>query len=645
MKRRGQEGRTIGGMGWVLSSCVLPFFLSVLCRVASAQTAPQMQLQTDASELGVGDVMHVQLSATSAETMPADPQLGATQGFVVRGQNAAPSQTHISINGSRMDRYTLTITWVLEAQHVGSFRIGPPSVVVGGARYASRPITVTVLPAGKAPRRPMPQPALPPLSQTPFGFSPFDPWKGFMQGFDFDDQQPTSPLPGPFDPKLALDTPRGPFYFLHATVDKTSAVVGEQVTFSVFEYIDLGAGRVEVNEEGVHDASAADFVKHPLQPEDQDAPVAGYASIGGRTWVAKVVRRWALFPLHTGDLTIGPMHVSLIRPPGGTGERTTETFHVHVNEPPLAGRMPGYALGDVGRFSLTAQVSPRELDEGGAVGVHVELSGTGNVPSAIATPAREGVEWLAPEVHDETGPRGHDAFGGKRTFDFVVRLRRAGEVDLGEITLPYWDPEQKRYEVARASLGVVRAAKSATARSAPGETANDMLPGLPGPRDAFEGSPAQRSHADDSPVFWLAGVGAWPLAFGVTVAGRAAGRRVLDAWRVRRMSPATELKQRLAAAATACELGDAAGVDAAIARAIEAATVAHAGVNVRGAVGGELIERLERAGITRDAASHVAELLRECEAARFAPDAVDIATARDRWLRAQGAIRGLENGG
>jgi hypothetical protein len=53
-------------------------------------------------------------------------------------------------------------------------------------------------------------------------------------------------------------------------------------------------------------------------------------------------------------------------------------------------------------------------------------------------------------------------------------------------------------------------------------------------------------------------------------------------------------------------------------------------------------ERLERAGVPQPAATRIAELLRECEAARFAPHAADVVTARDRWQRAQGAIRSLE---
>jgi hypothetical protein len=604
-------------------------------RFARGQSPPQLQVQVDEDTVGVGEVLHLQLSAQSADAMPTDPQPGATPGFAVRGQSSSPSQTHIIINGNRTDRYGLSADWSLQAQRVGNFTLGPVTVVIGGVRYASRPLTVRVVRAGQAPQRPAPQP------QSPFGFSPFDPWKGLFPGLA-PQEPPHAQAPAvTTDPRLSLDAPRGAYYFLHATVDKSNGVVGEQVTFSVYEYIDASAGDLELDDSDNHDPTAADFVKHPLL---EDAALAGYATIGGRTWVVKLVRRWGLFPLHAGVLEIGPMSVTLARPRSAAGaKRTSEALQVRVSEPPLAGRPPGYAVGDVGHFSLSAQVTPREVDQGGAVGVHVEVSGTGNLPGAIATPIREGLEWLAPEIHEQVGPIGQEAFGGKRTFDFVVRIGRAGNVDLGEIALPFWDPDGKRYEVARAPLGTVRS--KATPATSSAEARDQPLSGLPSPRDRLEGTKSGRAHADDTPLFWLGGVGAWPLAFGLAVAGRAAGRRVGHAWRTRKASPATELRERVAAARAACAGGDARRADAAIARALEAATVMHAGVSVRGAVGREVVDRLARAGVQPEAASRLAELLRECEAARFAPAAADVLGARDRWARAQGAIRQLEKRG
>jgi hypothetical protein len=447
---------------------------------------------------------------------------------------------------------------------------------------------------------------------------------------------PTTP-----DPKLSLEAPRGATYFLHAAVDKTSAVVGQQVTFSVYEYSEVGARGIELDEEDAHDATAADFVKYPLLREDQDAPTVGYAAIAGGLWKVQLVRRWALFPLRSGDLVIGPMSVAVLRPRPAAGKRTTEMLHVQVAEPPSANRPPGYSPGDVGRFSLTADVTPRELQEGAAVAVHAELSGTGNLPASLAPPARDGVEWLQPEVHETLGPQDNDRFGGKRTFDFVVRLNRPGTVDLGELRLPFFDPEANRYGIASAPLGVVtvKASAAAVAANAPPE----VLPNLPPPRVALAGSHAPRVHLDDAMSFWLFGVAGWPVAFGVAFAGRGMARRASQAWRERRTSPAAELRQRVAAAQAASRGKDPRDADAATVRALHAATVAHTGVNVRGASGAEdVVTRLASAGVSRDTAAGIADLIFECEAARFAPDAASIAEAGDRWLRARRAIEGLE---
>jgi hypothetical protein len=605
---------------------------------ARAQSAPQIDVEVDTDTVAVGDLLMVQMSATSADAMPSDPRLGSTPGFQVRTQNASPSQTHISINGNRMDRYTLTVMWGLEAQKVGLYTVGPPNVSVGGSRYAGKAIKVRVVPPGQAPQPQRQRRRPTQIFQSPFGFSPFDPWRGLIP----DDMAPqTAPAPPTADPKLALDAPRGALYFLHATIDRPSVVVGEQVTFSVYEYLDAQASDRPVAADE-RDAQVPDFVKHPLLKDDQDGVFAGYASVGGRTWLVTLVRRWALFPLRTGDLSIEPLTETMDRPRAIGGQtRATEALTVHVTEPPAAGRPPGYTLGDVGRFALSATVNPREVEEGGAVGVHVEISGTGNLPSAVTPAAREGVEWLPPETHEEMGPVGHDVWGGKRSFDFVVRMKKSGPVDLGTLSLPFWDPDPRRYDVARAPLGTLQVKPNPGAQVA-AEPEQPVLAGLPAQRDALEGDRAGRSYLDDRPLFWILGVGAWPVLFGVVAAGRAVGGRALRTWRTRRASPATDLKDRVARAHAACGGKDAREADAAIARALEAATVVHAGVNVRASVGGEVVDRLERAGVGRDAASQVADILRECEAARFSPDATDLVAARDRWVRAQGAIRGLE---
>ena len=109
--------------------------------------APQMNAQVDADTVGVGDVVHVTVSVQSSDAMPSDPDLGATPGFVSRGRSVSPSQTHISVNGNRMDRYGLNVDFTLQAQRQGVYSLGPPTVVVNGQKYQGHAVTVHVVAA------------------------------------------------------------------------------------------------------------------------------------------------------------------------------------------------------------------------------------------------------------------------------------------------------------------------------------------------------------------------------------------------------------------------------------------------------------------------------------------------------------------
>ena len=81
-----------------------------------------------------------------------------------------------------------------------------------------------------------------------------------------------------------------------------------------------------------------------------------------------------------------------------------------------------------------------------------QLKGVGNVPSHITPPEQNGIEWLEPSIRGEVEPKG-TSVGGERTFRWTVRVDKVGEVDLGELSLPYFDPTTDRYEIARAVLG------------------------------------------------------------------------------------------------------------------------------------------------------------------------------------------------
>jgi ribosomal protein S25 len=316
----------------------------------------------------------------------------------------------------------------------------------------------------------------------------------------------------------------------------------------------------------------------------------------------------------------------------GNKERASEPLAVHVDEPPATGRPPGFASGDVGTFALAAEIAPREVRRGEAVSVSIELSGTGNLPSSLPITPRPGVDWLEPEIKEKLGKQPGDKYGGTRRFAYVVKLDREGDVDLGEIALPHFDPEANAYATARVTLGTIHVLPGAAgAKDAPDDR---PLADLPPSRGSLGGARGARAHLADAPWFW-GGLSAPPFAFLLLVSGSTLRRKARERLSARKASPTRELALRLAEAEKAARGTDAGAIDAATLRYVAAAALAHTGVNVKGGTADEVIRDLEQRGVDGEASAALGRLLRSCEEARFAPEGADAEEAVERLRRAK----------
>lgn len=608
----------------LLAIFVVAFALVVVVgRTAYAQNI-DMQASVDTNEVELGDSIVYQLQAMSkTKEQPGDPQLPTHPGFTIVGSSASPSHMVSIINGHATESHGLNVQWRLRADRLGTFSIGPGSVAFGGGRASGSAQKVTVIAPGTG--RPKRRP------RDPFGGgSPFDPFKGFFDNSD--DQDMGDPFRGlQTDPKLSMATERAPVAFLHATIDKSRVVVGEQVTLSVYLYEDLHQRQGRPSD--VHEATATDFVKRSLLQDESRAILVGNAMVGGKPWSVKLVRKSALFPIKAGRLQIDPM--SLTVPSARLGLRESEKLEVDVVEPPVTGRPAGYQLGDTGDFSIAATITPRTMEQHGAVGVNVEVRGTGNIPSTIAMPEIAGVEWLEPQVRDALGPVTQEQYGGTRTFNYVGRVHNAGQVDLGEVRLPYFDPRTRAYNVARAALGIVSVAKS-DGRDAGADEAPQVLPDLPSPRTALEGRKEQ-SFVTEKPIFWLSIFGS-PLACALVIVANDALKRARE--KRANATPSNEkiAKDRRAEAEAALSGTDGKAAAGAIIKAIETEILAEHGVNLRGTSGEKALAEMTEAGLSESAAKEVQAVLAECESAKFAPADVDVAPIRELWQRARKAL-------
>ena len=594
--------------------------------------ADELRASVDANVIEVGQTVSLRLEGTTTSGDVGTVEPGPTPGFRVIGRSVMPTRMVSIVNGVRTDRSGVQATFTLLAERTGTFSLGPCSASFGGRIVRSGRAEVRVVARGQAPRRPEPQDPFAGLFGRRTAPSPHS------NPFDFLDEPQAPPEPT-VDPKLALPAPRGTTAFLHATVDKHAAVVGEQVTFSVYLYVEGSSREPQIGD--VHEASAPAFLRKSLLENDNEAKHLGLAKVGDQIYEVKLVRRVALFPLKAGALPIAGMTLRIFRNASQRQRpesiRESETLEVVVSEPPAAGKIPGTSLGDVGDFTLRAEVAPREIPRGGAVAVNLTVEGYGNFPNRLALPTVKGAEWLEPEVQEKLGAGPDDRYGGSRTFRYVVRLREPGAFSLGSVAFPYYSARHKKYETARADLGFVTVTNDGKAPP-PADEKEQMLPGLPPPRGGLEGTTMETTKPiSDKGGAWLL-VFASPLAFVALSLGARAKDRFVATRRDRETSPDAELARRIAVADAAVKKSEPLAAVRAALTVLEQGALVKLGIAIRGASEGEKRTKLTEAGLEDADVTAWLEAFASAEARRYAPEPPTADEAREEVARAKALV-------
>lgn len=575
------------------------------CTDAPAQGVPEVSLHADTHDAEVGEPVTVTLTVMVDGGAVDSPSLSPIASASIDGPSVTTRSQMSIVNGHVTRRAGFTATWQITPTRPGPFEVGPVSFRWEGKKRMAGSLRVTAHAAGNGPRlRGRKRPP------DPFAF-PFGPP-------DLDERPP--PEPPPVDPSLALDAPLEPTAFLRTVLDKPRAVVGEQVTASVYLY---AQPRV-FQPLDPHEPATPDFFQRPIAGGEGEAK---QLTLGGGRWSVQLIRKVALFPLRAGDLEIGPMSVTLVGPGfrgggirGGLVRASRPTV-VHVDEPPAAGRPPGYVLGDVGSYTLSASVEPRAVPVGGSVAVQVLLRGNGNVPTRVRMPEVQGVTFTEAEARESIDAAA-GIVSGSRSFSYVAQIDARGTVDLGAVTLPFFDPRAGEYRTATAKLGIVQAHGDPPPAAPASST--DPLATLTG-RSVARGGPTAREPLGDRAWFWGLVLGAPALAFAGDL-----GARAWQALRARRdtrgRDPADEARDALRRARTS---DDPKARMRATIEGLHAATEAACGVALRGLTSSESVPAMTRAGLPASLAEQIRDALAEVEASAYsgAGDAAD-ATAR-----------------
>jgi hypothetical protein len=590
---------------------------AVVALSASAQAALQVQTGVSSQRVGAGETFIVQLTVNGdgQNNAVSDPRLPLPPGMTASRPSASPQSRVSIINGQMSQSTGVTVTWTVTTSKAGSFRIGPPSVTFAGERAQGNPIPIEVVAggtgSGQRPRR-----SADPfdfMNQFGFGNSPFPPGFNFKSPFDDDNSEQQEQEPS-YPEELRVDKAPDPIAFARATVTPERVYVGQQVSLRVYAY----GGRGEYSLGNLNEPSHADFLAFDATPDQFKAYLV---PIGGTRYIAGKLRELPLFPLHAGTLRAGDMKMGFSGrgyPPSGPNLgllRESNWADVIVSEPPLRNRPPGYKIGDVGEYKLTANVEPREIMAGEAVSVVATLSGVGNVPFKIQTPEHQGVEWLEPALTEKIEvPNG--VVQGSRSFSYVVKISDPGTLDLGEVTLPYFNPKHRDYAIARAVLGSINVKPNPNAKSAAAEAKpDDRLANVLKPRDTLGAYPTPQKPLADGWGFWA---GLLLAPFGMVLAGGvvSVAGRAREKMRERGSSLSAQLDSALREARELAKT-DTPGSVSAVERAVFLAIELKLSLKARAILKAELASALTERGLPSARAQALAGILEDCDALRF----------------------------
>jgi hypothetical protein len=324
--------------------------------------------------------------------------------------------------------------------------------------------------------------------------------------------------------------------------------------------------------------------------------------IGSQCFDALVYRR-ALFPLVPGRLTIPPAQLVYSTGLSSTTlfsreeshELQTDSVTIVALDPPADARPPQFG-GAVGELRVAATVDSIAR-VGDPMLLTVSVSGKGNV--RLFPRPDVGVPWASIVPADERVrvDTGTARIGGVKEFDWVLTPRIAGEFDVPPVRYDYYDPGARRYEAASTAARRVRVASGALAEADTGGVTAPL-----GIRMRYSGPswPAPQSH----PVFWaLIALAPLPALF-------AHARRL----RPGRRAAAIDALRMLAA-------GHGSRDSAALRRQYVRALAARIGCNPSDFThAGALDRALRHAGVRHETAARAETLLRQLDAAAYAPE-------------------------
>jgi len=395
------------------------------------------------STVGVGETFTLQYVVTGQGTGFRGPSIRDFN--VLTGPNTSTSSSIRSVNGRTTMSITYTYTYILQATREGTFDIPAATVVVDQKQYTSNTLKIKVEKGGGG-----------------AGTS----GAGAASGNRAPQQQ------GQIGPNDVM---------LKAFITNANPMQGEGivVTYKIFTKIPI---------------SQVSFKKEPSFPgfwsenliRDKEKFNQYNQTIDGEQYLVAELRKFTLFPLKAGKITIDPMEVECVaQVKKQTKTRTGDPFFddffndsffnnayasvekslksnplvIDIKPLPAAGK-PADFSGAVGNFTFRSEIDRNSVTANDAITLRMTIAGKGNIQLIDKLPVTfpPDFETYDPKVISDIKTSA-DGISGSQTFEYLLIPRKPGQFTIKPVSFSYYDLSKHTYVTLTSPLFTIDVAR------------------------------------------------------------------------------------------------------------------------------------------------------------------------------------------
>ena len=408
------------------------YTIFVLFLLALSPVFSQVTLKVQApAQAEVGQRIRISYVANSQDI--EDFQVGDFTGFnVLYGPSTSRSSNISIVNGRTTQSSTITFTYTVVPTSEGTLKVPAATIKVDGKTVKSGSPNIEVLPASQQ------------QSQQPQN-----------------QQQNTNPRQQRQQQSAGSNGQiAGNELYMTVTANRKKIYEQEAVmlTYKLFTLVNIQQISGEMPQiDGCH-----------VQELDRERQLTlKYERVNGRNYGTAVWKQYVIFPQKTGKITIpsitfdtqvevqnhsmDPFDIFF----GGGSlsqmvRKQISTPTVEIEVMPLPTPKPDNFSGAVGKFSVSASLTPDQVNANDAATLRLVVSGQGNMKLMKAPTVRFPQDF---EVYDpkENNKTSNTATGSKGniTYDYVVVPRHGGKFTIPPVEFCYFDPDQAKYNTVR----------------------------------------------------------------------------------------------------------------------------------------------------------------------------------------------------